>query len=796
MKRFLMFFIILNLILFGKEKIYKFDFGPDKSVVMDGFTGIHPETKFTSETGYGWINKETNLSFDRKMPDPLGRDFVIGSNAIFKINLPDGKYKIWILFGDSTYGSVMWPIYPLGYGINPRDREIYIQGTSVFKDFITWQRFYSEEFFYSNCYSDYKKGDNIRDKYILKKYTEKIFEVEVKNNTLEIKFRNIPLNGMIIYPESLEKRGKAEILFINKQRKKSVLIEEIKPALENPPLPKIEQEDKIRGYIYFVRDWWKQIYPETIPEETEIKKPLNLWASKGETKTGMIGIYPLENMKINIKVNDLKNEEGKTIKSENIEIRKARYIEKRIRTGEDAYKYIISPHLFVPTDKIEIEKGITRGILITINVPEDTKEGLYQGYIEINGKGNTTKIPINLKVLPINIEKTDIAYGIYDSTLEYYWYYYWVPTFTEKEFEKEVLKHIEKRYEFLKNYGLTSIAIGEDMRRDVNSPDGKKIVMNFYGGFGKLMDICTKVGFNPVVWYGFQSLWRTSRGPEKPFLISGFKDVEPLSETWKLAYKKSIELTRDEVKKRNWSEILFYISDESSNVGEKGVKHSLEVAKVAREVPGIRTIISSNGPLEKQIIPYVSIFMPNWAAIIDEEMLKKVRESGTELWFYNIGNSRFSYGFYVWALGAKGRFQWSGGTYCAPYDDFDGASPDTSYRFYYSMPNHNYVATIYLEKMREGIIDYRYLRTLEKLIEEAKSIKSEKVQKAIKNAEDLLSEIKNKIEIDISKYFKTKVSPQEVGSDDLVDWNDEMCEKYRWKVSQAIIELSKKIKKR
>ncbi|MCM8818033.1 MAG: DUF6067 family protein [Candidatus Omnitrophica bacterium] len=795
MRKFLIvFFIIMNLILFSQERIYKFDFGPDGSEVMDGFLGIFPGTKFTSETGYGWINKETNLGFDRKLPDALGRDFIIGSNAIFKINLPDGKYKIWILFGDSNYGNEVWQIYPLGYGIFPRDREIFIQGTSVFKDFITWQRFYSEEFFYANCYSDYKKSDNIWGKYISKKYTEKTFDVEVKNNTLEIKFRNIPLNGMIIYPESLAKKGEAEILFVNKQRKRQVVIEEIKPILNNPPMPKIKEEDIKRGYIYFVRDWWKYVYPETIPEEDEINKEVNIWASKGEPKTKIVGIYPLKDIQgVDIKVSDLKGEKGEIIKSENIEIRKARLIEKKIGK-ELVYKYIVVPHLFVPVTKIDLEKGITRALLITVNVPEEINDGLYQGNIEINADKNITKIPLNLKVLPIKLEKTDIAYGIYDAHLEYYWYYYWTNTFTEKDFEEEVLKHKERRYKFLRNYGLTSMAIGEDMRRDVSSPDGKTIVMNFDGGFGKLMDICTKVGFNPIVWYGFQSLWRTSRGPEKPFLISGFKEVEPLSEIWKFGYKRSIELTRDEAKKRNWSEILFYISDESSNVGEKGVKHSLEVAKVAKEVQGIRTIISSNGPLEKQIIPYVSIFMPNWAVIIDKEMIEKVKESGTELWFFNIGNSRFSYGYYIWALGAKGRFQWSGGTYIAPYDDFDGSYPDTSYRFYYSRPNDYPVATIYLEKMREGILDYRYIRTLEKLMEKAKSIKSDDVQNILKNADILLTEIKNKIEIDISKYFRTKLSPQEVGSDDLKDWNDDICDRYRWKIAQIIIELSKKVK--
>jgi len=797
MKKILIFLFVLSMMSFCDD-LYKFDFGPENQIVMDGFTGITPETKFTEEKGYGWvIGKDKILGIDRKKPDPLGCDFVIGKEATFRIKVPNGAYKIWILFGDSTAGCSVYPIYPLGSGINPRDREVVINNSSVFKDYITWQRFYSEEFFYANCNNDYKRGDNIWDKYLTKKFNEKTYQVNVEDGKLDIQCRNIPLNGLIIYPVPLANRGEAEINFVNKQRKRSVLIEEVKPVLDNPPLPKFSQEDEKRGYITFSQNWWDLVYPESIPRQDTIGKGVSLWASKGEAKTGMFGIFPLRDIKgIEIKATDLKNEKGDVIKSSVIEIKKLRYIERYLSAKESGYKYIVVPHLLVPTDKkIDIEKGITKAIFITVKVPEDAKEGNYKGNIEIKSEVGNTGIPLILKVLPVKLEETDIAYGIYDSINEYYWYYYWVPTFTEKEFEDEVLKHKERRYKFLRDYGLTTIAIGEDMRKWISSPDGKTITINFENsGFTHLMDIATKVGFRPIVWYGFQATWRTSRGPEKPLLIKGFENVEPLSDIWKEGYKKSIELVKDEGKKRNWSEIIFYIEDEASNVGKIGAEHAREVAKVAKEVPGIRTIASVNGPYEKILSPYLSIICPNYAFPITEENLNYIRECGTELWVYNIGTSRFSSGFYIWKIGAKGRLQWSGSSSCSPYDDFDGASPETNYMYYYSRPNDYPVASLSLEKMREGIYDYRYIKTLEKAIERCKNIKKPGAEKVIKEAGDLLEEIRNKIDVDMRKYFTTQVRPEEVGAD-VKEWTEELCEKYRWKIASKILELNELIER-
>ena len=80
------------------------------------------------------------------------------------------------------------------------------------------------------------------------------------------------------------------------------------------------------------------------------------------------------------------------------------------------------------------------------------------------------------------------------------------------------------------------------------------------------------------------------------------------------------------------------------------------------------------------------------------------------------------------------------------------------------------------------------------MIEKCEKIKNQEAEKVIKEAKDLLEEIKNKIDVDIRKYFKVKVGPEETGAD-LKEWTEEVCEKYRWKIASKIIELNKFVEK-
>ena len=228
-------------------------------------------------------------------------------------------------------------------------------------------------------------------------------------------------------------------------------------------------------------------------------------------------------------------------------------------------------------------------------------------------------------------------------------------------------------------------------------------------------------------------------------------------------------------------------------MGKVGGDHSAAVAQVAKEVPGIRTIISVNGPSEMVAVPYVDIVMPNHAFPITEETVRFVKEEHRkELWLFNIGTSRFSYGFYPWRVGAKGRYQYHArDTLCFPYNDFDSFQGESIYMKNYPVPDGPPKATVKMEELREGIYDYRYVRTLELILERAGNSGDERVKSAADQARALLSEIRGSIDWDIRTHWTVKVSAEEAGTDMLRSWDAETCERYRWLIARAIMNIER-----
>jgi hypothetical protein len=102
-----------------------------------------------------------------------------------------------------------------------------------------------------------------------------------------------------------------------------------------------------------------------------------------------------------------------------------------------------------------------------------------------------------------------------------------------------------------------------------------------------------------------------------------------------------------------------------------------------------------------------------------------------ELWTYNAGIDRLSFGFGVWRLRAKGRWQWHYQWHTFPFDPFD-----SGWGAVYASPDGP-ISTVGYEWTREGIDDYRYLFTLKQEMAKAGAEKKD----VVAAAEKLLAEI-------------------------------------------------------
>ncbi|TRW23866.1 rhamnogalacturonan acetylesterase [Flavobacterium zepuense] len=97
------FFIILTLLfsLFteAQQTSFKFDFGSGK--VEKGYTQVMPETKYTSQTGYGF-DFDSKIKSVENDSSALKGDYITGKGPFyFSVKLPEGNYDVKVVLGDT-----------------------------------------------------------------------------------------------------------------------------------------------------------------------------------------------------------------------------------------------------------------------------------------------------------------------------------------------------------------------------------------------------------------------------------------------------------------------------------------------------------------------------------------------------------------------------------------------------------------------------------------------------------------------------------------------------------------------
>jgi len=109
-----------------------------------------------------------------------------------------------------------------------------------------------------------------------------------------------------------------------------------------------------------------------------------------------------------------------------------------------------------------------------------------------------------------------------------------------------------------------------------------------------------------------------------------------------------------------------------------------------------------------------------------EQFRARMEAEGRTIWYYNVEiachrpeNARFSQGFHLWNTGARGAFTWSYQSYVPdPY----AVNADRKFVFMHRFPamgDEPGGPSIGFEALREGIDDYRYLYTWDRLCERA-----------------------------------------------------------------------------
>ncbi|HYW81161.1 MAG TPA: hypothetical protein VE890_16380, partial [Thermoguttaceae bacterium] len=258
------------------DGLWAFDLGSSSSPVMEGFTALDAGKPYTRGRGYGWKDVRVWRTFDALQPDPLYQDFLCVEQGGLAIDVPNGKYHVFVNM-DSPSG--FWGEYQ-----RYERRALVLEGRAHV-DTMDLEAFKRQ--YYRFCDSEDLPADNTFDKYQVPYFKEKQFDVEVNDGQLNIEFQGqnwgCCVSAIVVYPNAQRAEGEQFLRHV-KQRRRFHFDNYFK-RIEHSPTgspPEPDSAENGRGFVVFSRDWMRDVYYNDRPEPAERVQRLSGSAFAGE----------------------------------------------------------------------------------------------------------------------------------------------------------------------------------------------------------------------------------------------------------------------------------------------------------------------------------------------------------------------------------------------------------------------------------------------------------------------------------------------------------------------------------
>lgn len=510
---------------------------------------------------------------------------------------------------------------------------------------------------------------------------------------------------------------------------------------------KLTAPDQQRGFVPFQRGLTEPVYPDTIPtfEETS-KVELRCFAAPGQRECVTVGLLPLKHVAdLSIAVNDLTSSNKSIVSRKHIDVRIGRFHQKTMQFGHHNHDYNYGEHYLIRRPHFDLHPGCARRVYVDISVPAETAPGTYQGRLSITGK-EVVSIPIVVEVLPLRLEESPVyfASSFNDSRLKDYGF----NTFSTSY--DEALRHGYKG--FLANCGYGGIAV-----------KGKTLHWSHFAG--------NEAVLQPLIEAG-----RDGRGPR-----GFFGGPAPGTHS-----NPKAAIVANE----------FFASMR---------------AKFPRiDLPGRTTPVFHLGRSAGLQYPHEWIWLAAPPRNGTPEALEAARKSGEEFWFIDglrhakEHAGRFTFGFWLWRLGATGRFttleahlQYGGGTARATYPwepyftllDVTTCNVDRALKDSLEEGVVNPCRDLLL--LRAGIDDYRYLHTLDSQLARVSKLRPDAPALAV--AAKFRAELFADLSLDLLTYYEARAGAYGENWFPLADnpWTGAKFARTRRQIAEHILALAK-----
>ena len=737
---------------------YAFDFGPHTSPTFANFTGVSKDVVYTKQRGYGWLPYRdgrpvtpSNFGPESKVVPGLGerdrgprgtsvsgslyRDFVCSCKYYhtqvrqsFALDVPNGLYRVVSFHGDEAYGRP-----------GRQNWWIEAEGRRVVEH------------------------PNMPQSLQL----ELVFDVRVEDGQLTLTFDaqhpdparcGFGIGGLVVLPindarqrafaEAKIEKIRAAIKREQKEIFETLFVE--KPYVERAKMPPVSDADRERGYVPFVPNWMRNIYPNSVPRPHELGRPVSCFACPGEYEPMAVAVRALKDLHaLSCEVTDLRGPAGR-IPARAMDVRVVRCWPQRLGSSWST-EWRVMPELLEHKPSVNVPKDTSKEFWLTIHLPDDAKPGIYRGEVILRARNaGTARIPMQVEVLPFRLRKNERPVGMY-------WYEHMVIGTPMRD--KQVRDMIE--------HGMTTLTLGR-LTPDIRYEDGR-IVLDT-GKLLRFLQELKRLGIEGPIPYHISWLMRRIK-----LAAPGKTQTE-----YDALYVAAIRQLEAVSSRPDTPKLLYYPVDEIGNSPKRGARAHHECALIAK-VPGATSYITVNNyKAGERWGDTFDIWCGN--IVYTREQEQKLLARGKRYMRYGSAylndprKARNSCGFGFYRRPAEAMFYWHYQCYKGdPFNDFDGGCRDHCAA--YPGPNGALIPTTDWEGLREGVDDMRYIATLKHYA--ALAAKTPRGRAAAERALKTLNEVLAPDDPNLSQYtFRSDLTTDEFHA-------------LRRKLVEAILELLK-----
>jgi len=644
-----------------------FDFGPENQAVRHGFTACSRQT-YTERRGHGWSSPGWPKAVrDYIHPNPLLADFREAAGQTFSVRVPNGAWQVRVYFEDHGWWEDQFARFTR--------RTIRAEGRQVHKETLTVadaaRRFYR--------FADLEPGSHTRlyDVYIRDgRYKPKAFDVNVADGRLDLRFdcdgrMACRVSAIILWPASEAVMAARWFVELDRRMRDEFDAENVyfSSAPRGRRLADLSDARPADGLVVFSAGRTTPTGPDYIPLKGERLSRLDLFAAPGQDVGASFSVVALSGggeLKLAMSMQTLRPE--------------LFHVRNRLRRRGGGYTIV--PDILVPLGEKPVGADRTRQFWLEIPVPAGTRPGTYRGELALAYGGAKRTLPVSVEVLPIELSKPKLAFGLFGLMPDYY-----APAGA-----------LEQVVEQLKNHGVSSVAgvpLGE-----VRAREGA-VEVDFSRADAVMLAL-KKAGFVMAVdTYGGGGL-------------SGVASAaKALKKPVPQVFKEAMARVREHARAAGWLPFSYSMVDEPHWSDDAVRRATQAVVRANAGAPGLLTNGYWSPKADRAAHrALMDALGRTTMSRVTRAAVKYLKSRDRRIGFYG-GRSRHEFGLRQWAALAEGfdaHYAWHFHVrYGDPYYDLDGREPDVC--MVYFTPRRAR-ASLGLKALRSGAFDFLYLQTL------------------------------------------------------------------------------------